>query len=427
MNVALPVVMFLMGIAAGGAAVWFLMRKVADERAKDKDATVADLRTSLSEKDRLLEERAKNIADLTKDKAVLQTSLDNERENINERIKLLNEAEKQFKDVFRALAVDALENNTKKFDALYSKPVTTTLEDIKTKIALVDNSATSLKAETSKLVKALRKPDVRGQWGEMHLERVLEITGMSERCDYCTQQVIGDEDNRQRPDVIVRLPGQKQLAVDAKATLQAFLDLADAPDDETRQANLQDFIGHVRDRIKILGSKAYHQNIDGSPEFVVLFLPTEGLFSTALTLDPELLEFADSKRVLLAGPMNLIALLRAVAHGWKQDDMANNAREICRDAEDLYKRLSTFGGHMVDLGKSLNNSVAAYDSAVGSLDRMVMPMARKFEMHGAAPADKRLPELPPIEKTTRLLQSDEFRLDSSDGRPEDQESLSRPR
>jgi len=421
MSVALPIILFLLGLATGGGLIWFLL-------AREKDVRIDELRKSVSAKEHLLNQRTEENTQLKRDKDVVQTTLDKEREKIDEKIKLLEQAENHFKESFQALAANALADNTKQFDKMYSKPVTTTLEEIKTKIALVDNSATNLGVETSKLVKALQKPDVRGQWGEMHLERVLEITGMSERCDYFKQQVIADEDDtKQRPDVIVRLPGEKHLAVDAKATLQAFLDMADAPDDETRQSKLNDFVIHVRERIKILGSKAYHQNIDGSPEFVVLYLPTEGLFSTALTLDTELLEFADSKRVLLAGPMNLIALLRAVAHGWKQDDVATNAREICRLAEDLYKRLATFGGHMGDLGKQLNKSVDAYDAAVGSLDRNVMPQARRFEKLGAAPADVRIPELIPIERSTRKLQSDEFSLSQSDGELEEQESLSRPR
>jgi DNA recombination protein RmuC len=382
--------------------------RVAEERLAARDAIITALQADVEARDTSLAQNNEENVQLKEQNAVLQTSLKNEENKTAENLKLLDGAEE-------------------KFVAKLSVPVKETLEKLNDKISVVNASATNLGAQTSKLVRALQKPDVRGQWGEMHLERVLEITGMSERCDFFTQQSIGDDDCKQRPDVVVRLPGDKQLAVDAKATLQAFLEMADAADDEARQTKLSEFVVHVRERIKILGSKAYHQSIDGSPEFVVLYLPTEGLFSTALTMDAELLEFADSKRVLLAGPMNLIALLRAVAHGWKQDDVANNAREICTLAEDLYKRLSTFGGHMGELGKQLNKSVEAYDSAVGSLDRSVLPQARKFEKLGAAPTDIRIKQLVPIEKTTRVLQSSEFSLEDVDGEPETGNAVMVPR
>jgi len=255
---------------------------------------------------------------------------------------------------------------------------------------------------------------------------VLEITGMSERCDFCKQQVIG-EDGKQRPDVVVNLPGSKRIAVDAKATLQAFLDMVEAPDEEAHQAKLQDFVVHVRERVKLLGSKSYYQNLDGSPEFVVLYLPTEGLFSTALSLDAELLEYAEKQRVLLAGPLNLIALLRAVAYGWKQDDVATNAREICKLAGELYSRLAAFGGHMTELGKQLDKSVGTYNAAVGSLERNVMPQARKVEQLGAAPADDRMEPLMPVDTATRRLQSPEFRQADSDSELEEADTLSWPR
>jgi len=426
MNAAFPVIMFIVGFATGGGILWFMFKKATDQQLADKDTMIADLQGKISQKEHQLTQREEQNTQLLRDKDVLQTTLKKNDEKFHEQTALWADLERRFKDAFEALAAKALKDNNKEFDQL-SRPVKDALKELNTKITVVNASASHLGAETAKLVQALRKPDVRGQWGEMHLERVLEITGMSERCDFFRQPVIGDEQAKQRPDVIVRLPGEKQLAVDAKATLQAFLDLVDAPDDETRQAKLQGFVVHIRERIKVLGSKAYHQNIDGSPEFVVLYLPTEGLFCAALSLDPELLEFADSKRILLAGPINLIALLRAVAHGWKQDDVANNAREICRLAEDLYKSLCSFGGHMVTLGKSLNSAVSAYDAAVGSLDGNVVVQARKFEKLGAAPTDKRIPDLAPIEKTTRLLHGEAFKLGHCDGKLCDQDALARPR
>jgi DNA recombination protein RmuC len=443
MNVALPILMFLVGFAAGGGVLWFLSKKsvaaareqertlalgdirVAVERTSAKEAAITELRADILQKARQLEQRGEENVQLKQQHAVLQTSLHKEQEKIQEKIGLLGQAETQLKEAFKALAADALKNNTEEFREK-CKPVEETLRLIDTKISMVNQSAKDLEIGVSKFVKVLQRPEVRGQWGEMHLERVLEITGMSDRCDFCKQQVIG-EDGNLRPDVVINLPGSKHIAVDAKATLQAFLDLVEAPDEEAHQAKLQDFVAHVRERIKLLGSKAYYQSLDGSPEFVVLYLPTEGLFSTALTLDADLLEYAEKQRVLLAGPINLIALLRSVAYGWKQDDVATNAREICKLAGELYSRLAVFGGHMTELGKQLDKSVGTYNSAVGSLERNVMPQARKVEQLGAAPADSRMEQLTPIDTTARRLQSPDFRHDDSDGELEEADTLAWPR
>jgi len=443
MNVLLPIVMFLVGFAAGGGILWLLSKKsvagareqertlaqvnirVAQAQAAAKDATIAELRAEVSRREHQLNQRDEENVQLKERHAVLQTSLAKEQEKIQEKIDLLGQAEKQLKEAFKALAADALKSNTEEFREK-CKPVEETLRLIDTKISLVNQSAKDLEIGVSKFVKVLQRPEVRGQWGEMHLERVLEITGMSERCDFCKQQVIG-EDGKQRPDVVVNLPGSKRIAVDAKATLQAFLDMVESPDEEAHQAKLQDFVVHVRERVKLLGSKSYYQNLDGSPEFVVLYLPTEGLFSTALSLDAELLEYAEKQRVLLAGPLNLIALLRAVAYGWKQDDVATNAREICKLAGELYSRLAAFGGHMTELGKQLDKSVGTYNAAVGSLERNVMPQARKVEQLGAAPADDRMEPLMPVDTATRRLQSPEFRQADSDSELEEADTLSWPR
>jgi DNA recombination protein RmuC len=277
------------------------------------------------------------------------------------------------------------------------------------------------------LVKALQKPEVRGQWGEMHLLRVVEVTGMTDRCDFHEQQVIGDEEYVQRPDLVVHLPGERHLAIDAKAPIRAFLESAEAADDDTRLLKQQDFVTHIREHVRNLGSKAYYQNIDGTPEFVVLYLPTEAIFSAALTLDNELLEYAAKYRVHLAGPSVLITLLRAVAHGWKQEALAKHAKEICDLGEELYKRMALFGGHMGKIGSCLNRSVAAYNQAVGSLESRVMPQVRRFEQLGAAPADAQIEELTQIEMTARHLQSAELAIAEIESEFDEQELLGRPR
>jgi DNA recombination protein RmuC len=444
MATALYFIAFLIGVALGGGLIWFYYRvqvesarqherhlaladrRVAEELAKANGVRIQELEQALQCKDDLIAQRDEQNTQLHREKAVLYTMLQKEREKIQEKIDLLKVAEQQFKDTFEALAARALDDNTKKFDQLYSVPVKKTLEDIKSKITLVDSTAMNLGAETSKLVRALQKPEVRGQWGEMHLRRVVEIAGMMDRCDFDEQHVLAGE-CQLRPDLVVHYPGDRHLAVDAKAPIRAFLEAADATDDELRKVKLREFVQHVRDHIKSLSSKAYYEHLNNSTEFVVLFLPSEAVFTAALSLDAELSEFAAKHRVHLAGPCVLITLLRAVALGWKQESLASHAKEICQLGEELYKRLAIFGGHLGRVGKALNNSVSAYNDAVGSLELRVMPQARRFEQIGATPADAVLEELLPIGTAARALQCADFLpLDGTD-QPALAESLPRPR
>jgi DNA recombination protein RmuC len=444
MNAILPVLMFLVGFAAGGTILWLLARRrledareqernialasirVAEERATSKDARIEELQAVVSQKDARIEERERENNRLREQHAVLQTSLEKEREKIDEKLKLLNEAEKQFKDAFAALAASALEKNNEKFDQL-SKPVKTILSEINTKIAVVNESASRVGVEASKLVKALQKPEVRGQWGEMHLARVLEIAGMSEGRDFSKQMVLNDGDAQLRPDIIVHLPGGKHLAIDAKAPIRAFLEAAEASDEETKQSKAKEFAGHVRERIRQLSSKTYHQSLDSSPEFVVLYLPTEAVYSEALKLDHDLLETAFRQRVILAGPCNLISLLLAVAHGWKQEALTEHAQEICELGKELYKRLAVFCGHIAGVGDGLSRSVKAYNSAVGSFESRVMPKARKFEQLYVTASDSQIDELVPVETQVRNLDCDELTQAEIDGEVAEQEVLARAR
>jgi DNA recombination protein RmuC len=416
--------MFLIGFAVGGGIFWILLRKqvaeagnrernialadirVAETKVGSKEARIQELQSDVSDRDKMIAERNSQILLLKQQQAVAVTSMKKEQEKITEKISLLNEAEKQFKEAFKVLAAEALSKNNEDFDKR-AKPITDTLDQIKSRIDLVNGCATNLGAETSKLVKALQKPEIRGQWGEMHLLRVVEVTGMTDRCDFHEQHVIGDE-RQLRPDLVVHLPGGKNLAIDAKAPIRAFLESVEAVDDGGRQLKQQEFVTHVREHVRLLSSKAYHQSLDSTPEFVVLYLPTEAIFSTALTMDAELLEYATKQRVHLAGPTVLITLLRAVAYGWKQESLAEHAKEICGLAEELYKRLATFGGHMNRVGTGLNKAVDAYNQAVGSLESRVMTQARRFEQLGAAPEDVRIDELTQIESIAKNLQCAEF-------------------
>lgn len=418
------VVMFLVGFALGGGICWLVFRKgiadarqqecnsaladvrVAEERAAAKEATIAELRTVVSAKKQLLGQRDEENVQLKEQIAVLQTSLRNEEKKTDEKLTLLSKAKDQFV-------------------ATLSEPVTETLEKLNAEITLVKATAMTVGAETSKLVKALQKPEVRGKWGEMHLRRVVELTGMTEHCDFYEQQTIGNENDRLRPDLIVRPPGGRCVAVDAKAPLRAFLDAAEAVNDETRETKLEDFVCHVRDHVRKLSSKAYHQCLDDSPEFVVLYLPTEAIFSTALTRDPELLEYAAKQHVHLAGPTILITLLRAVAYEWKQEAVAQNLIEIRGHAEELYKRLKDFIGHLINVGRHLEKSKEAYNSAIGSLDSRLMPHARKIEELRAAPDGVRIEQITQTDSPVRQPQCPEAMLERSDGEVEDSVSLPR--
>ncbi len=265
-----------------------------------------------------------------------------------------------------------------------------------------------LRSETSNLVTALRAPHVRGRWGEIQLRRVIELAGMVQHCDFVEQPTTDDGDGRVlRPDVLVNLPGGKSIVVDSKAPLAAYLD-AFAADvtDEARQIALRDHARQVRDHIVKLGQKAYWRQFESTPEFVVMFLPDESFLRAALEHDPSLVEFAADNGVITASPTNLIGLLRAVHYGWQQETIAEGARQISDLGRELYKRLSTMGAHFSKLGRSLDTAVRSYNETVGSLERQVLPQARRFEQHGITGIAP--PELTPIERQTRVISAPEL-------------------
>jgi DNA recombination protein RmuC len=263
-----------------------------------------------------------------------------------------------------------------------------------------------LRAETGRLVTALRTPGVRGHWGEMQLRRVVEMAGMLDHCDFVTQTVVSSEEARIRPDLVVRLPAGKTIVVDAKTPLEAYLLAIEAEDEQSRKARFADHARQVRAHLTALGRKSYWEQFDQAPEFAVLFLPGECFFSAALESDPSLLEFGVAQNIILATPTTLIALLRAVAYGWRQEKLAQNAAEISALGKELYKRLSDMGDHWNRVGKSLDRAVEAYNSAVGSLESRVMVSARKFADLKTAPLGVEIAELEPVEKGVRAVQGE---------------------
>ena len=368
-----------------------------------------------------------------------------------EKLALLQEAQAKLSDAFKALSSEALRNNNQSFlelakstlatfqetakgdlekrqQAIFEivKPVRESLDKVDARIAdiekvradaygslttqvrLLFDSQNDLRRETSNLVRALRTPGVRGRWGEVQLRRVVELAGMVAYCDFDEQQSVDTEEGRKRPDMIVRLPGGKTIVVDAKAVVSAYLDAVEATDDATRAAHLQRHARQVKDRVDELSRKAYWEQFPSAPEFVVLFLPGEMFFSAALENDPTLIESASERRVVLATPTTLIALLKAVFYGWRQQKLAENAQEISALGRELYERLAVMGGHFEALGKNLNQAVGSFNKAVASIETRVFPAARKFKDLHAAGGNADIAPLAQIEQAARQPQSPEL-------------------
>jgi DNA recombination protein RmuC len=388
----------------------------------------------------------------------LQTELEKDRAVHAERLRAYEETETKLRETFQALSAEALNANNHAFLDLAETrlrdartqasadldarkqavegllaPMATTLEHVDREIkeserrrletnaqlaqrmALLDATGQELRAQTGRLVDALKRPGVRGRWGELQLKRVVELAGMVEYCDFEEQQTVAanDSDRRMRPDVIVRLPGGKHVVIDAKAPLDAYLKALDAPDEVTKQALLADHARQVRTHVLQLAAKGYAAHVQPGPDFVVMFLPGEMFFSAALEQDPSLIEYGVEQRVIPASPTTLIALLRAVAYGWQQQAMEENARKISELGRNLYESVRVLGGHFDSLGTKLKSSLDAYNLAVGSLEGNVLAKARKFRDLHAANGGEEIKQIEPIDRIPRMLQAPEL----SDGLP----------
>ncbi|MGD8341034.1 MAG: DNA recombination protein RmuC [Gammaproteobacteria bacterium] len=272
--------------------------------------------------------------------------------------------------------------------------------NITSQLEAVGAAQKALSEETRNLVKALRRPEVRGQWGEITLQRLVELAGMQKHCDFVTQSHQATEDGAIRPDMIINLPEGRQLVVDVKTPLDAYLEATEAPDEATRKAAMVRHANVVAGRVRELSSKAYWNQFDSSPEFVILFIPGDQFLSAALTEKPDLLDSALRQNIILSTPTSLVALLKAIAYGWQQVALTENATRIRKLAIELYERLSTYTGHIADVGKELEAAVKAYNRGVGSLERMVLPSARRFTELGLQPK-REIPDTSTIETAVR--------------------------
>jgi DNA recombination protein RmuC len=425
------------GAVAGGVLVWLAMRSlpvVLQTRLMQAEESLQAAREEVA--------RRQELEAQLRDRATkLEARLEHERGAAEEKLLLVNRAMGDLRESFQALAAEALKSNNQSFLQLAKAslekyqsdakgdlearhkavehlvaPIQESLGKVDEKIRQIEKERSqaygilteqlqSLRGETGNLVRALRTPTVRGRWGEIQLRRVVEIAGMLPYCDFTEQETIMTADGRLRPDLIVKLPGGKQVVVDAKTPLQAYLEAMEAGDDETRRLRLADHARQVRDHMARLSSKGYWEQFEASPEFVVMFLPGETFFSAALEQDPGLIEQGVAQRVIPASPTTLIALLKAVAYGWNQAKLARSAHEISALGKDLHDRLRSLAGHLEAVGKGLDRAVECYNKAVGTLESRVMVSARKFSELGA-PVTEEIPEIEPIETTTRTLALD---------------------
>jgi DNA recombination protein RmuC len=423
---------------------------VAHTRLEERDRHVAILQEQLAASRADADAQRNELTALREEHARIIARAESDGRAAAEKLELahdlVRQSENKLRDAFASLSSDALRRNNQSFLELAKetlgsfqqsasgdlekrqqaidemvRPIRESLEKFDTKIqdveraridayaglkthlTTLEESQHMLRGETANLVKALRTPHVRGQWGEMQLRRVVEIAGMLEYCDFRSQQTLQTEDGALRPDMVVNLPGGKTVVIDAKTPLDAYVSANQTDDDAQRAELMRTHVRQVRDHVSKLSDKRYWAQVEGTPEYVVMFLAGEMLYTAALQHDPELLEFAARKNVLIASPATLIAYLRAIAHGWSQERIARNAERISDLGRELYDRLQTMAGHFDDLRRKLDGAVESYNRAIGSLEGRVMVSARRFGELGVS-TQAPLEELASIDRSARALQ-----------------------
>lgn len=422
-------------------------RQEASQRAAAEAvaARLPELTTRLEQRDELLLQREARIA-------TLETQLVEQRRTLEEQRLTLTQAQAALSDSFKALSSDALKSNNQAFielarttlekfqegargdlDARHKavdqlvQPLKESLQKVDGKLGeiervrvssyaalneqlkgLVETHLPVLRNETANLVKALRQPTVRGRWGELQLKRVVEMAGMLDHCDFLEQQSRTLEDGKLRPDLIVKLPGGRNIVVDAKAPVSAYLEALEASDEAAQRAQLARHAQQVRGHMTALSRKGYWDQFEPTPELVVMFLPGEVFFSAALQEDPSLIEAGVNEKVIVATPTTLIALLRAVAYGWRQEALAQNAKEIADLGKDLYSRIATLAENWNKLGERLGRTVDAYNRSSGSLENSVLRSARRLRDLRVSADGAEIQDVQPVATVPRLLQAEEF-------------------
>ncbi len=434
--------LFFAGLGLGALVVWL----VTKNRAVEAEATASSLRQQQEKLQSELDVVRARLETELKSRAASEASLEAAQKNLEEQRKLLEEAKQRLSDTFKSLSSDVLNAQSESFlklaDQSFNKlraeadgdigkrqeaidglvhPLKEALERYESELKNIESSRkeaygslrqhltqlsetqNQLQRETANLVTALRKPQVRGRWGEITLRRLAELSGMVSRCDFFEQQTASSEfEGVVRPDMVVHLPGDRQIIVDSKVALDAYLDSIEASTEISKQEHLIRHAAQVRRHMEQLGSKAYWDRLPKTPEFAVLFLPGDPFLGAAVERDATLIEDGMARRVVIATPNTLIALLLAVYHGWRQEEIAKNAEEISDLGKQLYKRVSTMWEHLDNLRSALDKAVEAWNRVVGSLEHQVLPGVRRFRELKATTAEE-IPELEQVERTTRAL------------------------
>ncbi|OAQ19964.1 DNA recombination protein RmuC [Thermosulfurimonas dismutans] len=458
----------LMGFLIGGGALWLhakrernelfqkfeglqeeLIQKKTElaqlsERLAREEQYREKLETEKAELFERLEEAQKELALRQAEIAKLKERITQEEEHFREKLEIIEKAQKELENTFKALSSEIFQKNTENFLKLaqdrlsvfreeiqgqlkakeeaidrLTQPIKEALEKVNREIKemeekregaykslqeslrnLVEVYLPRLQKETENLSRALRQPRIRGRWGEIQLKRVVEMVGMLPKCDFEEQTSFSTDERTLRPDMIIRLPGGRIIAVDAKVPFEVYIEAIEEENEDEAHKKIQEYVAGLKNHIKSLSQKRYWEAIESrwqkSPEFVILFLPAEGLFSAALKSDPEIVEFGAKHKVLLATPITLIAILKAVAYAWQEQELAENAREIAHLGKQLYERLRVLTEHFNDLGNRLKQAVEAYNKTVRSYESRILVTARKFEDFRMISPEKKIPDLTEI-------------------------------